>query len=185
LSAPDPTVAQTPRVPDTFTATTTGMTPAGVALKIQVKEWSADDARAAAVTALSGEVSGPKSLADLPTIGYVWTNGSPVGYSLKYAHRTPTSGGGERITVVTDRPVGAYDNKPWVATHSTAANARAYSVIELYVDGQGNGVGTMSLAANVVFDQDAQTVSLSREDATPNVLTGAAREPKPYWAQGG
>jgi hypothetical protein len=82
LSAPDPTVAQTPRVPDTFTATTTGMTPAGVALKIQVKEWSADDARAAAVTALSGEVSGPKALADLPTIGYVWTNGSPVGFSL-------------------------------------------------------------------------------------------------------
>ena len=175
--------AQTRQIADTFTATTADMTPAGVTLRIQVTDWSDDDARAAVVSTLARE-DAPGSLTRLPTLGYVWTSRGGVGYALKYAHQVPTSAGGERITVVTDRPVGAYEFRPWAVGSEPATNAAAYSVIELYLDDEGSGVGTMSLAAEIVVDADAQTVSLARGDPAINVLIDAMREPKPYWADG-
>lgn len=182
LCATDMAVSEPRRAPDTFTATTTDMTPAGVMLKIDVLEWSDESARDAVVTALSDGAGG--SLAESPTIGYVWVSGSAVGYAVKYAHRTPSSGGGERITFVTAPPVGSYSFKPWAANGEPAPKEVDYSVVELYLDDEGLGVGTLSLAANVVLDDDSETVSLAGSDSAPNVLTGAKREPKPYWAKG-
>jgi hypothetical protein len=234
-------LAQSRPVPDTFTAATSNMSPAGVTLKIDVLEWSDDDARAAAVAVLTDDSDA--SLTSLPTVGYVWPSDSAVGYSLKYAHRAPGAEGGERITVVTDRRLGAYDFGGWTAgqpgpgaaggadatetdetadrraetgatadgaTADTAADDAAadnaapgdaaadgataddtgasgqpqYSVIELYLDADGMGDGTLSLAADVAFDAEAGTVSLEPGDAA-NVLGDAKAEPKPYWAQGG
>ena len=214
---PDMAMAQARPVPDTFTATTTGMTPAGVTLRIDVLEWSDDAARAAVISALtSDEAETPTDdgaetatddaaetptdddaetadlLAELPTVGYLWADGSAVGYALKYAHRASSGDGdGERVTFVTDKPLGAYGFKPWAASAQLSAkdqpssNALGYSVIELRLDGEDGGAGTISLAADVIFDQEAQTVSLAQGDPATNVLTGARREPKPYWAQGG
>lgn len=170
-------------LPDTYTATTTDMTPAGVTLKVQVKEWSDDSARAAVLAVLRDAVDVQQRLVELPTVGYVWPSGSAVGYALKYAYREATADGGERITVVTDRPVGAYAFKPWAVNDTAPEEPEEYSVIELHLDAQGSGVGTMSLAAEVVLDPDAQTVSLDSADTVPSILTGATREPKPYWAQ--
>jgi hypothetical protein len=174
--------AQERRVPDTFTATTAEMTQAGITLKVDVLEWSDDDARAAVIAALTGAAEESGSLARLPTIGYVWTSGSGVGYALKYAHRMQAPGDGERVTVVTDRRLGAYSFHPWSAEGRSSETTPDYSVIELYLDDEGRGVGTMSLAADVIFDGDSGLVSLA-EGAT-HVLSEAKREPKPYWAQG-
>jgi hypothetical protein len=181
LSAPD-ALSQARRVPDTFTATTANMSPAGVMLKIDVVKWSNDQARAAVISILSGDAE-DTSLTDLPTMGYVWANGSGAGYALKYAHRQPTPDNGERITFVTDKSVGAYDFAEWTAANQPDASAAGYSVIELYLDAEGHGVGTMSLAAEVVFDGDSKTVSLTGADAASNVLADAVRQPRPYWAQ--
>jgi hypothetical protein len=182
-SASETVVAQARRVPDTFTATTTDMTPAGVTLRFDVLEWSDDDARAAVISTLTSEPLDRKSLAQLPTVGYVWPRESSVGYSLKYAHRTRTADDRERLTFVTDKPVGSYDFQPWAVDGESPQSAADYSVIVLYVDDEGNGHGTMSLAAEVVFDHDSHTVSLDEAGTTANVLAGARREPKPYWAQ--
>lgn len=164
--------------PDTFTATTAEMEPAELGLKIDVKEWSDDEARAAVLAAMGDEDA--SALTELPTVGYVWVSGSGVGYALKYAHRSSTAEG-ERITFVTDRAVGSYDFKPWMPKDEAAANDLAYSVIELDLDESGNGDGTMSLAADVAVDADAQTVSLDPD--APRLLVGAKAEPKPYWAR--
>jgi hypothetical protein len=164
-------------VPDTYTATTTHLTPADLALKVDIVEWSDEAARSEAVSAIE---AGEDALHALPTLGYLWLEGSGVGYAVKYAYREPTATGGERVTFVTDRRLGAYSFKPWTTDDGTIEE-RDYSVIELTLDPSGHGDGTFSLAADVSIDPDHAMVELS---ASPTrLLTNAMRQPKPYWAQ--
>ena len=172
LGALQPTAAQVRRVQDTFTATTAGMTPAGVALRLQVLAWSDDTARADVVAAI--EAADLAALTKLPTVGYIWPTGSPVGYSVKYAHKTAATGG-ERITLVTDKPLGGYDYRKWSVADATAKPEAGYSVIELTVDVAGNGTGTTSLAADVILDSAAGTISLAA--GGPTLLTSVRRAP--------
>jgi hypothetical protein len=157
---------------DRFTATTVAMTPRGETLRVDVRQWSDDAGRAAAVEALGGGPDTPKALAALPTLGYVWRSNSSVGYAIKYAHRasTPT---GERLTFVTDKRLGAYDLERWAADASAPAEDLPYSVVELYLNGAGGGDGTLSLAAGVKVDAAAGLVSLDAGPGSPHVLTDA------------
>lgn len=175
--------AQDRPVPDTYTATTTGMTPDGQGLRFVVTEWSDDGDRSVVVSVLDGEESPGEVLSELSSVGAVWLDGSGAGYAIKYAHRAATDDGGEVVTLVTDKPVGSYNFRPWTVENSTATATIEYSVIELRLDASGNGVGTMSLAADVATDDEANTVSLVRADATPDVLADVALQPKPYWAR--
>src|SRR5688572_20847214 len=92
-----------------FTATTANMTPASVNLRMQILQWQEGDARAEVVATLAAGADAATPLGKLPTVGYVWPTGSPVGYSVKYAHRAPQPDGSERITLVTDKRLGSYD----------------------------------------------------------------------------
>lgn len=166
---------------DRFTATTVAMTPANIGLRIDVREWSDDASRAAVVAALEREAETSKALTELPTVGYVWTDASGVGYSVKYAHRVTTEAG-ERVTFVTDRRIGSYDYRPWTPIAGSPPAELAYSVIELELDDEGNGTGTLSLAAEVRIDPAKSLVFL--EGSAAPVLENAREEPKPYWATG-
>jgi len=175
-SAPALIEAQERRVPDTYKATTVNMSPADVELKADVIRWSNDEERGAAIAAL-GEADPAAALRDLPTLGVVWRSGSAVGHSIKYAHRAPIAGGGERITFVTDRVIGSTSFEPWTTGDSASDAALSYSVIEMTT----NGTGTMSLAAEVRIDADANMVSLDQGAHAP-LLTEIRKEPPPYWA---
>jgi hypothetical protein len=175
---PADTVSATP---DRFTATTTAMTPRDVTLRIDVREWSDEAARAEVRAALEQESDVAKALTSLPSVGVAWRSGSAVGYAVKYAHRVATPQG-ERVTFVTDKRLGAYDLEPWTAEAPAAQPELEYSVIELYLDGNGSGAGTMSLVAAVELDATNSAVSLTA--GAPRVLANAKLEPKPYWAEG-
>jgi hypothetical protein len=148
------------------------MTPAGLALRLQVLAWSDDSGRADVIAAI--EAADLPALAKLPTVGYIWPKDSPVGYSVKYAQKTSGSGG-EKITLVTDKPLGGYDYRKWSVAGAAVKPEAGYSVIELTVDSAGNGTGTTSLAAEVVLDSAAGTVSLAT--GGPTLLTQVRREP--------
>jgi hypothetical protein len=173
-------VEAAPRLPlDTFTATTAQMTPAGLQLRMQIIEWQGPEARAEVVATLAAGADVATPLGKLPTVGYVWPSGSPVGYSLKYAHREPTGDGRERITLITDKRLGSYDFKGWSVASPAVNNDAPYSVIELYVSDAGTGTGTLSLAGDVVLDEAAGTVALqSGADAAP-LLENVKRETAP------
>jgi hypothetical protein len=184
-SVADTRSGQTPGsvVSERFSATTTSMTPRDVSLRIDLRGWSDEAARAQVVAALGSDTDVQEALAALPTIGHVWQSGSAVGYAVKYAHRAPTAEG-ERITFVTDRRLGSFDLKPWTADQA-AAPAPAelgYSVIELYFaantqgGANGQGAGTLSLAAGVQIDSANGVVSLA--PGAPRVLANAKLEPK-------
>jgi hypothetical protein len=161
-------------VAGTFTATTANMTPAGVTLRMQILHWQEADARADVVATLAAGADAATPLGKLPTVGYVWPNGSPVGYSVKYAHRAPQLDGSERITLVTDRRLGSYDFKGWSVTSAAAQSDARYSVIELVISGSGTGTGTFSLSGEAVLDEAAGTVALHA--AAPSLLTDVRRE---------
>jgi len=159
----------------TLAATTANMTPAGENLRIQIIEWQEADARTNAVATLAAGADASPPLAKLPTVGYIWPKGSPVGYSVKYAHREPQPDGGERITLVTDKRLGSYDFKGWSTPSPAAGSDVPYSVVELDLSSSGSGTGTLSLASEVVLDEQAGTVTL--KPGAPTLLTNVAREP--------
>jgi hypothetical protein len=169
-------VAAAPRLPlDTFTATTAHMTPAGLQLRMQIIEWQEPAARAEVIATLAAGADAATPLGKLPTVGYAWPSGSPVGYSLKYAHREPTGDGRQRITLITDKRLGSYDFKGWSVASPAVNNDAPYTVIELHVSDAGAGTGTLSLAGDVVLDEEAGTVAL-QSAAGPSLLENVKRE---------
>ena len=160
-------------VVDTFTAKTANMTPAGLELRVQILEWQDADKRAEVVASMAAGADAATPLAKLPTVGYVWPKESPVGYSVKYAHREQT-GGGERVTLVTDRRLGSYEFKGWSVANPVAQDV-PYSVIELYLSGAGAGTGTLSLVAEAMLDQDAGSVALKDGARAPALLVDVKR----------
>ena len=102
------------------------------------------------------------ALQDLQTVGFIWTGGS-LGYALKYAHRTEDEAGGERIVLVTDRPLGQWDpNGPWAGSDGSGPAAATFTVVELHLAAEdGQGEGKLSSSAPIEFNAPAQTVGLA------------------------
>ena len=163
-----------PLVADTFTATTANMTPAGLNLRMQVIQWQDAAARTEVVATMAAGVDASTPLAKLPTVGYVWPNASPVGYSVKYANHTPEANGTERVTLVTDKRLGSYDFKGWSVPNAAAGSETPYTVIELVLNSSGTGTGALSLAGEVLLDEAAGTVAL--KPGAPTLLTNVKRE---------
>ena len=171
---------------EVITATTVNMDPAGQDLKFDILRWSSDDDRQAVIGLLmhtateQGEHATLSDLIALPSLGYVWLAGSGVGYSLKYAHRVVTPDGGERLTFVTGRRLGAYSRTPCTSTVAPGDPDRPFTVIELRLGGSGEGEGTMSLAADIVVDEKTGTVGLANYDTAPVLLESVKRQAPRY-----
>ena len=171
---------------EVITATTVNMDPAGQDLKFDILRWSSDDDRQAVIGLLmhtateQGEHATLSDLIALPSLGSVWLAESGLGYSLKYAHRVVTPDGGERLTFVTGRRLGAFNRTPWTSTVAPGAPDRPFTVIDLRLDGSGEGEGTMSLAADIVVDEKTGTVGLANYDTAPVLLESVKRQPPRY-----
>ena len=176
-------------VPETFTATMANMDPEGADLRINVLRWSADEDRQALLDVLTNPENAASAdgdldvLIELPTLGYVWPDDSALGYSIKYARRDTTADGGERLTFVTGRRLGRFAREPWAPAGTPEAALRPFTVIELRLDANGDGAGTMSPAADFALDEANHTVALVNYDAAPTLLAEARRQPPPYWAR--
>jgi hypothetical protein len=102
-----------------------------------------------------------------PTLGYIWSDGV-TGYSIKYAWRSPSTDGTERIVLATDRRLGAHA-PDWVPVSGTAADSD-FTVIEMRIDGKGVGEGQTSLTTSVVIDMAEKTLALDGYAAAPALL---------------
>ncbi|HXP87636.1 MAG TPA: hypothetical protein VN841_23085 [Bryobacteraceae bacterium] len=108
-----------------------------------------------------------------PVVGYLWSS-EVAGYALHYAVRMPEQGGGERIILITDRRLGAW-NDLWKPVGSDAVTNYEFSVIELHVNSKGEGEGKASLTGKVTFDSAAKTFGLENYGAAPVILKGVKR----------
>lgn len=122
---------------------------------------------AAAIDA-SPEGSLARALNESTTVGYLWSS-EMAGYALRYASRINGPDGSQRILLITERRLGAV-NQRWNPTFEGVPNNYGFSVIELRLNAKGEGEGRVSLVGKVVPDASAKIVTLESYDALPAVL---------------
>ena len=130
-----------------------------------------------------------------PTQGILWTSDT-AGYAIRYAYQTKQADGSQRIILITDRKVGAYNNawKPMAAAGTAAKAAPAapaaapttgdakedpkdysFSLIELRVPATGLGQGKLSLDNPISVDGTAKTLAIENYGTLPVVLKGVKK----------
>jgi hypothetical protein len=85
-----------------------------------------------------------KQLQKMKPVGRIRTPDS-IGYDLRYAQQTPSEDGGRTIVIATDRPIGF-----WEATQRPRSIDYPFTVIQMKLDRDGNGSGTLSYATRIV-----------------------------------
>ena len=143
------TVAQTLGQPERFTATAVSASPqygtGAQTVDINVDRWSPPSDREQLVSALLNKGSDEllKQLQKRKSVGTIRTPDS-IGYTLRYAQQTPLPEGGRSIVIATDRPIGF-----WEATNRPRSFDYPFTVIQMNLDRNGMGSGTMSYATKI------------------------------------
>ena len=114
------------------------------------------------------------ALGKAPPVGRLWSS-EVSGYSLRYAVRLAEQDGGERIILLTDRRLGAW-NDLWKPTARGAAANYEFSVIELRLNSKGEGEGRTSLTGKAAIDSAAKTLALENYSALPVILKNVRRK---------
>jgi hypothetical protein len=168
------TQAQVKGPVERYTATTTNVNGAGEPITIELLRYStdADRDKLASVLAWYGE----KEVAGaLPTVGYLWTSAS-AGYSIRYAYRITGSDGGQRIILLTDRKLGAWNPDAWKPVAAGTPDENSFSVIELRLNRAGQGEGKTSLTTKVTFESTTKSIALENYAAQPVILKGVTKK---------
>jgi hypothetical protein len=100
------------------------------------------------------------ALQHLPVVGYMNTPGS-LRYDIHFARKRPLPDGGARITLMTDRRIGM-----WEAVNRPRTIDYPFTLIELQVDKDGNGVGKASIATKITKTPEG-TIELENFSSEP------------------
>jgi hypothetical protein len=114
------------------------------------------------------------ALGNAPTVGYLWSAFEVSGYALRYAVRLPAQDGGERIVLITDRRLGAFNNL-WKPTGTGTPGNYDFSVIELHLNAKGPGEGRVSLTGKIKADDVAKTFALENYADLPVTLKNVTK----------
>jgi len=112
---------------------------------MRVERWSTEAERTRfAETLKKGNNAAIDTLRDLRSVGTIRTPDS-LGYDLRYAHQEPGEDGGRRIVIATDRPISF-----WEARNQPRSIDYPFTVIQMEIDKNGEGKGTLSYATKVL-----------------------------------
>jgi hypothetical protein len=133
-------------------------------IDMTITRWTTDAERDQLRETLSkGEPALLSALQKLPPVGYINTPGS-LRYDLRYAREQPQGDGGRMITLATDRYITA-----WEAFHQPRSIDYPFTIIQLKVDKNGDGVGKASVATRITQKKDG-TIELEDFEAQPVML---------------
>jgi hypothetical protein len=132
---------------------------------MRVTRWSTEaERRHLAETLLkSSNETLVEELRDQKSVGTIRTPDS-LGYDLRYAHQEPGADGGRRIVLATDRPISF-----WEATNRPRTIEYPFTVIQMEIDKNGEGKGTMSYAAKII--PRGNVIELENFSTAPVMLT--------------
>ena len=102
-------------------------------------------------------------LQDQKSVGTIRTPDS-LGYDLRYAHQEPADEGGRRIVLATDRPISF-----WEARNQPRTMDYPFTVIQMQIDRNGEGKGTLSYATKIIAR--GNTIELEHFATSPVMLT--------------
>jgi hypothetical protein len=94
---------------------------------------------------------------------------------VRFAARLAEPDGSERIILITDRRLGAW-NDLWKPAGTDSPNNYEFSVVELHLNSHGEGEGKVSLTGKIVADGAAKTFGLENYAALPVVLKNVRRK---------
>jgi hypothetical protein len=119
-------------------------------IDITVERWSTPEERATLVAAFNegGQDALLEALKKLPKVGSVNLPGTPA-YDLRYAYKFPAENGGSTLVIATDRRI--LPGEVWDQTRSTDY---PFELIEMHLDAQGQGEGTLSWATRIGVGKD-------------------------------
>jgi len=168
-------VAQTNGQPERFVANAVSLSPEyGTGqriVEINVDRWSPSSDRANLIAAL---MKSPdellKQLQKIRPVGTIRTPDS-LGYDLHYAQQTPLPEGGRSIVIATDRPIGF-----WEATNRPRSIDYPFTLIQMNLDRNGTGSGTLSYATRITTKNNI--IELENFASQPIMLNNIHAEPK-------
>ena len=139
---------------------------------INVTRWSTPAERDRLVMALTskGQDQLLKELQKMKETGTIRTPDS-LGYPLRYAFQMPDPEGGRTIVIATDRPIGF-----WEATNQPRSFDYPFTVIQMHIDRDGMGKGTMSYATRITAKN--HTIELEDFATQPIMLNNIKAEAK-------
>jgi len=141
-------------------------------IEIAVDKWSTNAQRDKLMSVMM--TKGPDklldALQDMPRMGYLRAPGN-LGWDIHFARKVPLPDGGERVVLITDRRIGF-----WEAANQPRSIDYPFTVIELRLNGDGEGEGKMSLATKITADKENNIVTLENYDISPVMLTSVKRE---------
>jgi len=159
--------AQSNQPPEEFTATAIVNNNLGAGagrVIIRVERWSSEAERGQLTRTLMKD--GPNSLLDqlrdMKPVGTIRTPDS-LGYDLRYAHQEPGEDGGRRVVIATDRPIGF-----WEAANRPRTVDYPFTVIQMELDKNGEGKGTLSFATKIIAR--GNTIELENFASAPAML---------------
>ncbi len=144
--------------------------PLATQVDIDIKQWSTDGQRDNLLNILKtkGEQALLGTLQKQPVVGTIRTPDS-LAYDLHYARSQPWGDGGQQIILATDRPIGF-----WEARNDTRSLDYPFTVIEMRINHDGKGQGTMSVATRVI--PEGNQIVLEDYNSQPVMLTEVTRE---------
>jgi len=170
LAAAIPVARASDGVPEKFTAFAVDMSNTAprantTPVDITINRWSsdADRDRLIAVFREKGQDGLLAAVRKLPVVGYFNTPGS-LRYDIHFARQRPESEGGRMIFLMTDRYI-----KTWEAFNQARTLDYPFTLIQLKVDKDGNGVGKASVATKITQEDDG-TIVLENFSSEPVML---------------
>jgi hypothetical protein len=117
-------------------------------IDIVIERWSSDAERDRlfAIFKEKGPDDLLDALRDTKRVGYIRTPDS-LAYDLHYARQMPGEDGGRRVVLATDRPISF-----WEATRRPRSIDYPFTLIELRLDDNGEGVGKLSIATKITLE---------------------------------
>jgi hypothetical protein len=141
-------------------------------IRITIDRWSPDTVQDKLVNVLMTQGADKllDALQSAPTVGTIGTTTS-LAWDLHYARQTPGEDGGTHIILGTDRPIAF--SEQW---NSSRTLDYPFTVIELRLDNDGSGEGTLSMATKIIPDARNKSVTLENWGTQRIRLTQVKRQ---------
>jgi hypothetical protein len=138
---------------------------------ISVERWSTDQEREALVGDIKegGNDLLLRRLQKADRVGYI-RSATNIGYPLRFASAQDLPGGGKRILLATDRPMGFFE-----ATNGGRRSDYPFLLIDIHLDANGKGEGKLLNFARVNW-ADEGTIEVENWEREPVRLTNVHRQ---------
>jgi len=166
--------AQTNQPPLKLTAFAINManvaTGANAQVDINITRWSTEAERQKLITTFTekGPAKLLDALQDQKPVGY-FKLPNRLGYDLRFARQRPEPEGGRMIFLMTDRYIGA-----WEAANRPRTIDYPFTLIQLQLDKDGNGVGKASVYTKITEEVDG-TIALEDFADQPVMLNSVRK----------